>query len=276
MAVASGGTAVALGISPVVALPGGALAAAVIALAPGRGRAAIVAAVIAPLLAVASWSDAGTGELVRGALGLAAAGWAIAELASAARSPLVALVPACAAGVIDPRFAALFAIAGWRLAASIERPRWWPAVPVVGAALIALAVLAGCAWSGLGNAWFGAAHPVAPLALAVRAVDALGPVTAVAALAGLATLRARWSGLAAVAAALGCALADLRAGGPSAATIGLAALLAALAIERLAVLIRVPSGQSVAGALAGALVVAPPAWSAVERAQVAHFGRASR
>jgi hypothetical protein len=75
-------------------------------------------------------------------------------------------------------------------------------------------------------------------------------------------------------------LVDLRAGALGVATTGLAALLAGLAIGRFAALIRIPSGQALAGATAGLLVVLPPAWAAValhgHRAPVAHTGHASR
>jgi hypothetical protein len=72
-------------------------------------------------------------------------------------------------------------------------------------------------------------------------------------------------------------LVDLRAGAPGPATLGLAAALSGLAIARLARMIPIPSGQAIAGATIGALVVVPPAWTAVElRATAAHTGHASR
>jgi len=281
MGLACGGAAIALGITPLVALVGAAFAAAIRALA-GESPAALTAAVLAPILAVASFAEAG-GELMRAALALAAAGWTVAELArpaDAASSPLVAVLPAAVAAILDPSFVALIAITGVRLVtAPWRRPRWSAVVPVAGLVAILLAIAAGTRWPGLGLRWFGtAAHPVSASMLAALAGAALGPITAVAALAGLAGLtRARYAELAIAAAVAGALLVDLRAGALGLATIGLAALLAGLAIGRLAAIIRIPSGQAVAGAIAGLLVVLPPAWTAVEqRWPAAHTGHASR
>lgn len=281
MGVVCGGAAVALGLSPVVALAGAALAGVVRVLA-GDSPAALSGAVIAPILAVASFAEAG-GELGRAALALAAAGWAVTELARPAgspTSPLVAVLPAVIAGFFDPSFVALVALAGARLLTlPWRRPRWVIAVPVAGAIAIALAVLGGTTWPALGARWFGAAaHPVSAAALAALAAATLGPLTAVAALAGLAALvRPRIAELALAAALAGAVLVDLRAGAFGPTSIGLAALLSGLAIARLAAMIRVPSGQAVAGATIGVLVVVPPAWTAVaQRPHVAHTGQASR
>lgn len=279
--VACGGAAIAFGLSPVVALTGAALAALVRALA-GDSPAALAGAVIAPILAVASFAEAG-GAPVRAALALAAAGWTVAELARAAAppvSPLVATLPAAAAALLDPSYVALIAIAGARLVnAPLRLPRWAVAAPAAGVLAIALAVVAGTRWPALGAAWFGRpAHPVDARSLVALAGAAVGPLTAVAALAGLASLvRARTAELAVAAAVAGALLVDLRAGAPGLATLGLAAALAGIAVARLARMIRIPSGQAVAGVTIGALVVVPPAWTAVEqRATAAHSGHASR
>ncbi|HEU4730570.1 MAG TPA: hypothetical protein VFT22_21885 [Kofleriaceae bacterium] len=299
MAVASGAAAVALGATPALAATGAALAACVRVLA-GDAPAALTGAAIAPLLAVASLAGGGAGggtDVAREAIALAAAGWAIVELArlpGEATSPLVAALPAAVAGLLDPRFVALIAIAGLRVMSAPWRPRsprWVLSLPVAGLVAVALAVLGGTAWPRLGVAWFGAAaHPAAPAALAAAGADALGPLTAVAALAGLGVLgalgalgtggapvRPRWPALALASVILGAGLADLRQGSVSPATIGLAALLAGLAISRLAGMIRVASGQAVVGATVGALVLVPPVWTAVaHRAPPAHIGRSSR
>ena len=286
MGVVCGGAAVALGLSPVVALTGAALAAVVRVLA-GDSPAALTGAVVAPILAVASFAEAG-GELGRAAIALAAAGWTVAELArptgttsdeAGATSPLVAVLPAVLASILDPSFVALIAIAGARLLTTPwPRPRWVLAVPVAGALAIVLAVLAGTTWPALGARWFGgAAHPVSVAALAGLAGATLGPLTAVAALAGLAALvRTRYAELALAAAFAGTILVDLRAGAFGPTSIGLAALLSGLAIGRLAAMIRIPSGQAIAGATIGVLVVVPPAWTAVARSSAAHTGQASR
>jgi len=308
MGLACGGVAIALGLSPALALTGAALAATVRALA-GDSPAALAGAVIAPALAVASFAEAGDPG-PQAALALAAAGWAIAELARApgAGAPaIVAALPAAAAAILDPSFVGLVAIAGVRLVtAPGPRPRWALAVPAAGAVAIALAVGAGARWPALAAPWFArAAHPVALRSLVALAGDTLGPLTAVAALAGLISLarslgteladlvpRTRWlpgfgatvrpetpgfARLALAAAVAGALLVDLRAGAPGHATVGLAAALSGLAIARLARMIRIPSGQAIAGATIGALVVAPTAWTAVElRAAAAHIGHASR
>lgn len=282
--VACGGAAIALGLPPALALTGAAFAAA-IRMLTGDAAAALVAAAVAPLLAVASLGEAG-GASLRAALALAAAGWAVAELArpdDASVPPLVAVLPASVAAILDPSFAALVAIAGARLVtARGPRPRWVAAVPLAGALAVALAVLAGTRWPGLATPWFAAAaHPVAPSELAALIGAALGPLTAVAALAGIGVLvRVRHAELAIAAAVAGTLLVDLRAGAVGSATLGLAALLAGLAIGRFAAQIRIPSGQALAGATVGLLVLVPPAWTTVAMhqslAHIAHSGRASR
>jgi hypothetical protein len=233
---------------------------------------------------VSLWASLGPGAsglTIWAVLALAAAGWTIAELARPAgpRSPLIA-IPAAVAGILDPSFIALLAITGARLTSTwqpAQRPRWVLAVPVVGAVAIALAVLGGTIWPVLGARWLGAAHPIAPVALAGAATAALGPLTAVAALAGLAALaRPRHAEIALAAAVAGAILVDLRAGAPGPATIGLAAVLAALAIGRLAAMIRLASGQAIAGATLGLLVLLPPVWTVLAHRPAAHIGQASR
>jgi hypothetical protein len=288
MAAVAGGAAMALGMTPVIALGAAGLAAAVRVLA-GDSPAALTGAAIAPLVAVASLASAG-GVSVREALALAAAGWTVTELGWPAEAPrpassaLVAVLPAAVAGVLDPSFVALLAIAGVRLARAPGRPRtrWVLCAPAVGALALVLAGLAATVWPGLGARWFGGdAHPVTATSLvatATAAADALGPLTAVAALAGLSALvRAGWAELALAAAIAGAIGVDLRAAAVGPATIGLAALLAGLAIGRLAAMIRIASGQAVAGATIGALALAPPAWTAVaQRAPDPHIGQRLR
>jgi hypothetical protein len=282
MAVVAGVAGVGLGMSPAVAAIGAALAAVVRVLA-GDSPAALTGAVIAPLVAVASLASAGVGSPAA-LIALAAAGWTISELAAPADAPGASsprvVAPAALAGLLDPSFVALLAIAGLRLVTAPRRPaRWVIGVPAAGALAIGVAVAAGTVWPALGARWFGAAaHPVAPPVLAAAAASTLGPLTAVAALAGLgAAVRLRWAELALAAALAGAILVDLRAAAIGPATIGLAGVLAGLAISRLAAMIRLASGQAIVGATVGALIVMPPAWTAVElRAPGAHIGRASR
>src|SRR5262245_32925380 len=190
MAVVAGGAGVALGVTPAVAATGAALAAVVRVLA-GDTPAALTGAVLAPLLAVASLASADAAPL-REVIALAAAGWAVTELArppggaTSASALVVAALPAAAAAILDPSFVARRGIAGWRLriAAGPSAARWALSVPAAGVLAIALAVLAGTAWPGLGAAWFGAAEqPAAPPELAATLASVLGPLTAVAALA---------------------------------------------------------------------------------------------
>ncbi|HET9623251.1 MAG TPA: hypothetical protein VFP84_17880 [Kofleriaceae bacterium] len=303
MGVACGGAAVGLGLSPTLGLAGAAIA-AVIRMLAGDSPAALSGAVLAPLLAVATWADAG-GALVRAAIAIAAAGWTITELARSPDgraseamndnappveatipySPWLALGPAALAAILEPGCVALVAIAGARLiTAPGRRTQWALAAPLVGAFLILFAALAGTTWHGLGAVWFArAAHPTALAGIAGHAGEVLGPLTAVAALAGLSALtRPRYAEIALAACIAGCALVDVRAGALGPASIGLAALLAGLALGRLAALIRVPSGQAITGAAFGVLVMFAPAWTAIEIALAhgepasLHTGQASR
>jgi hypothetical protein len=288
MALAGGGAALALGLTPALGLAAAGLAALVRVLA-GDAPAAVAAAVLAPLLAVASFAEVG-GAPARAAVALAAAGWTVIELArlsgdlvSPARYPasVVAVVTAVVAALLDPSFVALVGITGLRLVTlrASARPRWALAVAIGGGAALAGAVVAGTAWPALGAWWYGAPAAVATLpAFAALAGATLGPITSVAALAGIASLaRARYAELSVAALVASAVLVDLRAGAPASATIGLAALVSGLAIARLAAMIRIPSAQAVAGAAIGVVVVIPPAWTAVaQRPPVAHTGHASR
>lgn len=118
---------------------------------------------------------------------------------------------------------------------------------------------------------------MAPGALARLTGEVVGPLTAVAALGGLAVIvRRRHAELAIAACIVGAILVDLRAGSIGASTIALAALCAGLAVGRLAGLIRFPSGQAIVGAACGVLLVVPPAWTAIERSQRVAIEYASR
>jgi hypothetical protein len=267
LAAIAGGAAFATGGEPIAAaLLAAGLASASRALA-GDSPAALPGTVIAALVAVATLLQLG-GDVGRHAIAAGAAAWAIAELARTAadHSPLVAMLPACVAAALDPSFVALVPIAGARLVtAPWQRPRWIVAVPIAGGIACLVAVLA-CAGplGALGDAWTGTrAHPIGPGPLAGRLADALGPICAVAALAGL--VQVRTARIALAASLVGALLVDLRAGGVGVATISLAALSAGLAVARLAAMIRLPTGQAFTGGLAGVVLLLPPAWSVVER-----------
>lgn len=292
-----GGAAALLGMTPALAATGAALAAVVRMLA-GDAPAAIVGALIAPLVAVAIYADAAA-PTANQALALAAAGWAIVELVrpvsppsdpadpsdALAISPVIAIIPAAIAGVLDPRFLALVAITGARITTIPRgvwrRPRWLIAIPIAGVLALAALALAATAWPTLGARWLGAPHPIAPRALAVLTADVLGPILSVAALAGLAALaRPRYPLVGLTACTAGAIWLDLRTGSLGYATLGLAALLAALATVRLAGMIRIPSGQAITAAMIGGLAISPPAWTAVARrisppAAIAHADSAA-
>jgi hypothetical protein len=258
-------------------LAGAAVAAAVRALMadPARkleGPAMLVAAVLAPLLVLASLAEHHA-IAVAPCVSIAAIAWTIALLASQ-ESPLVALLPATIAGVLEPAAIALVLIAGTRLVRARGRlaDRYQTltiAAPIAGGIAIMLAVIAGGAHDGafakLGRYWFGPAHPIAARALPALVGDALGPLTAVAALAGLAQLkRLRLAEIAILATGAGALLVDLRAGAVGPTTLAIAALLAALAIGGFARTIRMPSIQGVAGVTVAAMLLVPPTWTAVE------------
>jgi len=223
------------------ALAGAGVAAAVRSLC-GDGPAALAAATLAPLLAVASLVD----HLGIPALAFAAAAWTLAELARPGATPVVALLPAAAATALAPAFVVLLPIAATRLRGRARMP----AQIAGGVACLALVI------------YVGPPHGT-PAALASGLVAALGPLLAVAALAGCALVaRTRVDLVACVAAAL---LADLHAGTIGPATVGLAALCAGLAIARFAGTIRLAAGQTIIAATCGALLLVAPAWLAVVR-----------
>lgn len=277
LALVAGLTALALHRPAFEAIALGALAAGIAAALRslvGEAPAAMAGTAIGALVAVAILLEiGGDREVARHAIAAAAAAWTIAELArttAPAGSPLVAMLPAGIAAVLDPSFVALLPIAGARLVtAPWQRPRWIAAVPISGAVLVLLALLA-CAGplDALGVVWTGTpAQPIAPTLLAARLGEALGPICAVAVIAGLAGLagRGRHAQLAIVACLLGAALVDLRAGGVGVATVALAAIAIGLAVTRFAGTIRLATGQAIVGATLGLLLILPPAWSTIER-----------
>ena len=250
-------------------LAGAALAGAIRALS-GDAPASLVAAMLAPLLVLASLAEH---ELVTvtSCLSVAAIAWTVVELSRASTSPLVAMLPATIAGVLEPAAIALVPIAGARLVtAPWNRPRWAIAIPIAGGLAVMLAMITYNASDGslgaLGARWFGPAHATTPPALAVDLAEALGPLTAVAAIAGLALIaKLRLAELAIVACALGALLVDLRAGTTGPTTLGIAGLAAALAIGRFALTIRMPPLQAVAGATVAMMLLLPSAWTVISR-----------
>jgi hypothetical protein len=293
MTVVAAGVAIGVGfargaISPVDVIGcgavGAALSAAVRALA-GDSPAQLAGAVLAPLLVVSTLFDPvlAAHATWRAWLAISALGWTIVELARPTTSPLVALLPECAAAVCDPSFVALVPIASARVVtAPWRRPPWALAIPVAGTLVFLLGILACTAKSGtfaaLGDRWCGAPSASRePLVLAMLAADRLGPMVAVAALGGLVVLvRPRHAEIAVLACLAGAALVSVRTGAIGPAVIALASVSVALAIGRFAAMIRFPAGQAVVAATAGLLLVLPPAWTAVEHGHRVPAGPASR
>ncbi len=284
-AAAAGLGAHAAGPIVAVALAGASLAAAVRALA-GDSPASLSGAVLAPLLLIACLFDPALAHgvpVIRGCIAIAAAGWALFELARPTTSPLVGMLPAIIAAVLSPAYVALVAIAGSRLVtAPWQRPRWAIGVPIVGVLALVLAVMAGLAYHGslarFGDAWCGAPRaPRGPGSLLELTGSTLGPITAVATVAGLAFLvRVRHAELAVGTIVLGALLVSIRTGAVDPSLIGIAALTAGLAVGRLAGMIRFVPGQAVAGVTIALLVLVPPAWTVIEHGSRVSVARASR
>lgn len=237
-------------------LAGAAITAAVRALA-GDSPASLVAMVLAPLLAIATIYELGIAD-ARELIAIAAAAWTCVELSRPSASPLVALLPASVAGILDPAFAAMIPIASARvMTAPWPRPRWAIAIPLAGA--IALVVRLALHWREPHTA-------VGVTAFAALVASALGPLTATAALAGLASLaRARHAEIAlAFSIVLSCGI-GVQTGVVAPPLVALAALSAGLAVGRLAAQIKLAPGQAFAGATASMLLLLAPAWSAIVR-----------
>lgn len=264
-------------------MAGAAIAAAVRALT-GDSPSSIIGAVLAPLLMIAMLFDPAIGGAsARAWIAIGAVGWTVVELARPTTSPLVALLPATVAAILDPSFVALIAIAGVRLVtAPWERPRWAIAVPIAGVLIAVLALVAclahGGAFSSLADRWTG--HPASSIgltSLVARGAHTIGPIIAVAALAGLSVLgRARHAEVAVGACIAGALLVGMRTGGAGPSLIALGSLTAALAVGRFAGTIRIGAGQAIMAATAGVLLLAPPAWTAIEHGDRVQVARASR
>jgi hypothetical protein len=155
-------------------------------------------------------------------------------------------------------------------------------VPIVGLLTAALALIAGLADRGafatLATHWTG--HPADSIGLAAlvaRGAHTIGPMIAVAALAGLAVLvRPRHAEVAVAACIAGALLVGMRTGGAGPSLIALGSLTAGLAVGRFAGAIRLGAGQAIIGATAGVLLVVPPAWTAIEHGDRVQLVSSSR
>ncbi len=148
-------------------------------------------------------------------------------------------------------------------------PRWVIAVPIAGVVLVVLAIITGTARDGmlgsLATSWYGPrVRDASPAASLFYLGDALGPLLVVAAGAGVVVLaRVHLASLAVVACAIGAVLVDLRTGATGAFTVGLAALCAGAGISRFAGMIRLRSGQAIAAATCGLMLLVPPVWTVI-------------
>ncbi|HEX4453726.1 MAG TPA: hypothetical protein VH143_22805 [Kofleriaceae bacterium] len=239
------------------ALLGAALAAAVRAFVGAGGIAAISAATGAAL-GVLGWFELATPS-ARAAIAGAAAMFAICELVrrSAETSPWPAVGAGALAAVLDPTYAALPVVAVMVVVASLPRRlRRWSIGLAIGCGAIA-AVVAVVHVGGSAPRHIGAT---------LRAIgDGMGPLTAVAALAGIVQCASR--GRLAAAATLGIvaliALIAVMTGReiPPVPIVG--GLAAAVALGRLASLVRLPVGQAFVGVAVGFVLVVVPAWPLV-------------
>lgn len=257
LAVRTPGEAIAVGIA------GAAIAAAVRAFAGATGAAAAAAGIAAMLGALALLEV--PGEVVRAAIGCAAAAFAIAEVVRPAppgSSPWPAIAAAVLASVLDPSFAVLVIVTGMKMMKSPQgTSRYAPIVPAVGVAAAVLGLVASARWPHLWTLWTGhAPHLPDPLHAALLHGDALGPVAAVAGVAGLvlAATRGRYAAASMLGVAAGAALVALRADALAPAALTILAVASGIAIARLAAMVRIPAAQVVLGATAGLLAVATP------------------
>lgn len=221
--------------------------------------ASMTAMVLAPLLALATLFEL-EAVAARDLIAIAAAAWTCVELARPLPrvSPLVALLPAAIAALIDPVFTPMLPIAGARvMTAPWQRPKWALAIPIA----TALGALV-----RLGASWTEPAGTIDPAAYASLVATALGPLMATAALGGLVAL-ARWrhAELALASSVVLACILGVRDATVAPSLVALAALLSGLAVARLAGQIRIAPGQAFAGATAGAVLLLAPAWSVIVR-----------
>jgi hypothetical protein len=277
-------------VIPALGVAGAATAFAVdhriwVALALGLCGAALAAAIRgflgpSPVAAVAAAGGALLGVLglialaagIREALAGAAALFAISELARAKQpneSPLPAIGAALLAGALDPSYVGLVAVSGYAwLRSPVVRPRAAVVVPIAGilATVLACACALVYARTSLWHTWLGhATYPRALVATLTRTGDLVGPMTAFAAVVGLAMCVAHGRIAAAAVASVFAltAIASLAGGFVAPAAPLVAALGAGVAIGRLAALVRWPVGQAFVGATAGFLLVVVPAWTLI-------------
>lgn len=202
--------------------------------------------------------------------------FAIAELARPMPpkwSPLPAVGASLLAALLDPSYIALPAIAGIRfMRGPWPQPRGSVALPIAGVLGIGLATIAALSHGGMfADLWLAwsartPAHAPIPDVLA-RAGDLLGPISAVAALAGIATCATRgmFPATSVIGVAAGAIAVDLATGTLGTATPIVGALGAGVAIARLTTMVRWPAGQAFVGAAVGFMLVVAPALALAAR-----------
>lgn len=262
-------------------LCGAALAAAIRSFLGASGMAAVAAGAgaalgVLGLIALAPHAP------MRAALAGAAGMFAISELVRAKQpheSPLPAVGAALFAGLLDPSYIALVVVAAvaWHRT-PIARTRASILVPVVAILATVLATLAAFASHGslarLWHAWLGRASSLAIphhpgwLVTLLHTGDLVGPLTACAALVGLASCLAHSRvAAAAILAIIGVtAVASLTGSFVAPAALLVAALAAGVAVGRLAALVDAPIGQTFVGATIGFVLVVVPAWTLISPA----------
>lgn len=241
--------------------------AAVVRAFVGGSAAATVASTVSALLGALFALE--LPDIARSAFAAAAALFVVSEIVRPQpvdASPLPSIGAALIAGVLDPSFIALVPVTGVRfILGPWSRPRGSIALPILGVLATGLAILAATlpihdlwqVWTGK----MGSDLIYNPLQLLARLGDIVGPIAAVAALAGFATIASRGhDAIASVASiAAGAVAVDLATGSVGVATVACAAFGAGLGIARLTAMLRWPAGQAAIGAAAGFMMLVAPA-----------------
>jgi hypothetical protein len=241
--------------------------AAVVRAFVGGSAAATVASTVAALLGALFVLE--LHDIARDAFAAAAALFVISEIVRPQpvdASPLPSIGASLIAGVLDPSYIALVPVVGIRfILGAWSVPRGSVLLPIVGVLATGLAILAAAVpipelwqvWTG--NMGFAPSHN--PLQLAEHVGEIVGPIAAVAAIAGFGTTASRGNyAIASVAAiVIGAVAVDIESGGVGVATLACAAFGAGLGIARLTAMLRWPAGQAAIGAAAGFMMLVAPA-----------------
>jgi hypothetical protein len=238
--------------------------AAVVRAFVGGSPAATVASTVAALLGALFALE--LPDLARPAFAAAAALFVVSEIVRPQpvdASPLPSIGAAVVAGVLDPSFIALVPVVGVRfILGPWSRPRGSIALPILGVLATALAILAGALpMHDLWRVWAARSGGLHQLDVVAQLGDIVGPIVAVAAVAGLATITSRGNYAIATVSAIvvGSIAVDLVTGSVGVASLACAAFGAGLGIARLTAMLRWPAGQAAVGAAAGFMMLVAPA-----------------